>query len=131
LQWMIDHDHLPRAKAQEYYASEIAGDLRSVRFGTAEAHGRGAMMELNVLIEHGALALQGGKYVIDFAKVPAAFAVIAKELLEIEATGDRERAEKWFDRYGNMPEQMRTALAQCKDVPVDVDPEFAFAEPVR
>jgi hypothetical protein len=131
LQWMIDHDHLPRAKAQEYYASEIAGDLRSVRFGTAEAHGRGAMMELNVLIEHGALALQDGKYMIDFAKVPAAFAVIAKELLEIEATGDRERAEKWFDRYGNMPEQMRTALAQCKDVPVDVDPEFAFAEPVR
>jgi len=131
LQWLIDHGHLPKAKAQEYYASEIAGDFRSVRFGTAEAHGRGAMMELNVLIDRGALALQDGKYVIDFDKVPAAFAVIARELLEIEASGDRGRAEKWFDRYGKMPEPMRTALVRCKDVPVDVDPEFAFAEPVR
>lgn len=131
LQWLIDHDHLPKAKAHEYYASEIAGDFRSVRFGTAEAHGRGAMMELNVLIERGALALQDGRYVIDFAKVPAAFALIARELLEIEATGDRERAEKWFERYDKMPDQMQAALAQCKDVPVDVDPEFAFAEPVR
>ena len=30
-----------------------------------------------------------GKYAVDYAKMPAAIAWLAKELLEIEATGDR------------------------------------------
>ncbi len=29
--------------------------------------------------------------------------VLAKELLEIEATGDRARAENWFKKYDVMP----------------------------
>src|SRR5262249_17526869 len=129
LQWLMDHGHLPKEKSDEYYDSMVAGFFRTVRFGVAEAHGRAEMMEFNVLREMGAINLKDGKWVVDHSRVAPAFARIAKELLEIEATGDRERAEKWFSRYGTMPPELQSALTQVKDVPVDVDPEFSFAEP--
>ena len=53
------------------------------------------------------------------------------ELLEIEATGDRSRAEKWFKKYGTMPEELKASLKAAADVPVDIDPVFSFPERVR
>ena len=51
---------------------------------------------------------------------------LAKELLQIEATGDRTRAENWFAKYGKMPVDLEKALATTKDVPVDIFPNFSF-----
>lgn len=132
LKWLIDHGALPKERLEEYYASYVAGIFRTVRFGVAEAHGRAEMMEFNVLAEHGAVTRNtGGRYVIDYAKMPDALAALAKELLEIEASGDRARAEAWFAKYDKMPAELHTALEAVKDLPVDVDPLVPFAEGVR
>jgi hypothetical protein len=126
LQWLMDHGALPKSRAEEYYASEVAGLFRTMRYGIAEAHGRAEMMEFNVLAERGAVRREAGRYVVDFTKVPAAYAAIAKELLEIEASGDRVRAERWFGKYDKMPAELSRALDAVKGVPVDVDPQFDF-----
>ena len=106
--------------------------FRAVRFGTAEAHGQAEMMEFNYLSERGAIRRNaGGRYAIDYEKMPGAVADLTKELLEIEATGDRARAENWFKKYGTMPEELRASLKAAADVPVDVDPVFSFAEKVQ
>jgi len=63
--------------------------------------------------------------------MPEAIAGLAKELLEIEATGDRARAEAWFARYGAMPAELQVALKSASDVPVDIDPVSSFPEPMR
>jgi hypothetical protein len=132
LKWLVDHGALPKEKLQEFYASYVGGIFRTVRFGTAEAHGQAEMMEFNYLSERGAIRRNAnGRYEIDFDKMPLALADLAKELLEIEANGDRARAENWFKKYGQMPEQLKTALKAASDVPVDVDPVFEFAERVR
>jgi hypothetical protein len=130
VQWLIDRGVLPKARTEEYYASYVAGIFRTVRFGTGEAHGRGEMMEFNYLAERGAIVQDGGRYRVDYAKIPAALATLAKELLEQEATGDRARAEAWFARYDKMPPALAQALAAARDVPVDVDPVFSFPEPM-
>ena len=94
LHWLVDHGALPKQRLPEYYASELAGIFRTVRFGVAEAHGRAEMMEFNYLSEQKAIQRDSsGRYVVDYARMPAAIAALAKELLEIEATGDRARAE--------------------------------------
>ena len=132
LKWLVDHGALPKEKLQEFYASYVGGIFRTVRFGTAEAHGQAEMMEFNYLSERGAIRRNpSGRYEIDYEKIPGALADLAKELLEIEATGDRDRAENWFKKYGQMPEQLKTALKAASDVPVDVDPVFEFAERVK
>jgi len=132
LQWLVDHGALPKERLEEYYASYVAGIFRTVRFGTAEAHGRAEMMEFNYLAEHGAITRdRQGLYGIDYAKIPGALASLTKELLEIEATGDRARAEAWFARYEKMPAELSAALERAKDVPVDIDPLVPFREGVR
>ncbi len=126
LHWLMDHGALPKDRAEEYYASYVAGIFRTVRYGTAEAHGRAEMMEFNYLLEQRAVVRSAGKYSVDYARMPAAIAQLAKELLEIEATGARARAEAWFDRYDKMPADLADALKAAKDVPVDIEPVFSF-----
>lgn len=132
LKFLIDKGVLPKEREQEYYASYVAGIFRTVRFGTGEAHGRAEMMEFNYLSEQKAITRDtSGRYHIDYAKMPDAIASLAKELLEQEATGDRNRAAAWFQKYEVMPSELRSSLAQLRSVPVDVDPVQPFPEKVQ
>jgi len=128
----VDHDVLPKEKLEEYYASYVAGIFRTIRFGTGEAHGQAEMMEFNYLSERSAVKRQSsGMYAIDYAAMPGALADLAKELLEIEATGNRERAENWFKKYDVMPSDLQVSLRTASKVPVDVDPVFSFPEKIK
>ena len=132
MKWLVDHDALPKEKLEEYYASYVAGIFRTLRFGTGEAHGQAEMMEFNYLSERGAIKRESsGKYAIDYSLMPGALADLAKELLEIEATGDRQGAENWFKKYDVMPAELTAQLKTASKVPVDLDPVFSFRETVR
>ena len=132
LDWLIRKNALPAARREEYYASYLAGIFRSVRFGTAEAHSRAEMMEFNYLEDHGAVVRNSdGRYEVVIAKVPEAIRSLAKELLTIEATGDRQRNEAWFAKYGQMPASLKETLDRVTGVPIDIDPVFSFAERVK
>jgi hypothetical protein len=133
LDWLMDKGVLPKSRARDYYASHVAGIFRTVRFGTAEAHAKAEMMEFNYFVEQRAITREAatGRYAIDFARFPVAVASLAKELLAIEATGDRARAERWFTKYGTMPAQLQAALSKTGSVPVDIDPITSFGDNVR
>ena len=132
LKWLVDHDVLPKAKLEEYYASYVGGLFRTVRFGVGEAHGQAEMMEFNYLAEREAVKREpSGKYVIDYGLVPSAVADLAKELLDMEATGDRGRAEDWFKKYDLMPADLKASLQTASSVPVDIDPVFTFKPKVK
>jgi hypothetical protein len=128
LKWLVDRGVLPNDRLEEYYASYLAGIFRTVRFGTGEAHGRAEMMEFNVLFEQSAIVESGGRYRVDYARMPAAIERLAKELLEQEATGDRARADAWFAKYDAVPEALARSLQAASDVPVDIDPVFELPE---
>ena len=132
LQWLMDRSVLPKEKRDEYYASYVAGIFRTVRFGAGEAHGQAEMMEFNYLSERGAIKRQSsGRYAIDYGIMPAVLEDLAKELLDIEATGDRIRAEHWFRKYDVVPAELQASLRAAVKVPVDVDPIFSFPEKVK
>jgi len=129
--WLLDRGALSKDRLEEYYASYVAGIFRTLRFGIGEAHGRAQIMEFNYLLEQRALSAADGRYVIDYSSIGAALARLAKELLEIEAKGDRARAEAWFAKYGGMPVELKTALATTSDIPVDIRPVFSFPDKVQ
>ena len=132
LKWLVDHGVLPREKLPEYYASYVAGNLRTIRFGTAEAHGQAEMMEFHYYLEHGAIRrLPSGKYTVDYEKMPSQIETLAKGLLEMEATGDRTRAENWFRKYDVISPPLQSALNRTADVPLDIDPLFSFPRRVE
>ena len=132
LKWLVDRGVLPKEKLPECYASYVAGNLRSLRFGAAEAHGQAEMMEFNYYLENGTITREpSGKYSVDFERMPGQIESLAKQLLEMEATGDRSRAEAWFKKYDVVPPELQKELDKAKDVPVDVDPIFSFPRQVR
>ena len=63
---------------------------------------------------------------INYQMIPGAMADLAKELLEIEATGDRARAENWFKKYNQMPEELKAALKATENIPVISIPCMRF-----
>jgi hypothetical protein len=132
LAWLVAHGGLAKEKLPECYASYVADLFRTVRFGTGEAHSRAEMMEFNVLFEAGAIAREpSGKYAINAGKMPEAIARLSRELLQIEASGDRARAEAWFRKYDAMPPDLAAALKTLTDVPVDIEPQIPFPETVK
>jgi hypothetical protein len=140
IHWLIEHRVLPREREQEFDVSYLAGILRSVRFGAAEAHGRAQLMQFNYLLAQGAITTHAGTlsrgtarvvFALDYTKLPAAIESLDKELLEMEATGDRARAEQWFARYGTMPSSLQSSLESTKDIPVDIFPKFSWDVPVK
>jgi hypothetical protein len=133
LKWLIDHNVLPAARLEEYYDSYVGGLFRTVRYGVAEAHGQAEMMEFNFLSQEKAITRDAstGRYIVDPARTTEALAKLAKELLDIEATGDRSRAESRFKRYGTMPTELASALNAANNVPVDIDPSFDFPDRIK
>src|SRR5260370_7136066 len=111
LKWLVDHGVLPKEKLPEFYASYVGGIFRTVRFGTAEAHGQAEMMEFNYLSERGVIRRNAsGRYAIDYEKMPSALADLAKELLEIEAARDRSRADNSFKNSRTIPQRSNAPL---------------------
>ncbi|HEY3837694.1 MAG TPA: Zn-dependent hydrolase [Bryobacteraceae bacterium] len=132
LGWLMEHGAMPKERAEEYYASYVAGILRTLRFGVGEAHGRAEMMEFNYLAEQGALGKgRDGLYRIVYGKMPAALKALAHELLVQEDTGDRARVEGWFKKYDVMPDELKEAMGKTSDIPVDIYPRFSFPDQVQ
>ncbi len=132
LKWLVDNGAIPKDRLAEFYSSYLAGLFRTMRFGTAEAHGKAEMMEFNYLFQQKAITRDSnGKYVIDYDRTAAAITALSKELLEMEATGDRGRVEQWFAKYDVMPADLKAALDTVSDVPVDITPKFSYAEQVE
>jgi hypothetical protein len=102
-----------------------AGMFRTTRFGVAEAHGLGMVLQANFLLEKGAVELtEDGR----FRPVPElfeeSFREIAKELLMIQALGDYDAALAMVERYGTVHPAMVAAIEALTDLPVDVDPSY-------
>ena len=126
LQWLAGHGKVPASDLAQDYASYVAGLLRTLRFGAGEAHGVAESMEFNYLRRRNAITYEAGRFGVDYARMPDAISALAKELLEIEATGDAVRAERWFRQYSGVPPELAKALASVSDIPVDIDPVFPF-----
>ncbi len=131
--WLMDHGYLPKEKRNELYTSYVGGQFRTIRFGTAEAHGSAELMEFNYLSEQGVIVRDAaaGRYSVNYEKMAPAINALAKELLEIEATGDRARAENWFKKYNTVPAELQTSFTTMTDIPVDISPVFHWPTRVK
>ena len=99
--------------------------FRTTRFGVAEAHGLGMVLQANFLLEKGAVELtEDGR----FRPVPELFEEtfrdLAHELLMIQALGDYDAALGFVEGYGTVHPVMVAAIEALTDLPVDVDPSY-------
>lgn len=114
---------------RQVYVSSVASLFRCVRFGTGEAHGKACAVQMNALLDAGALAVDGdGRFGIDFGTIHAAYRDLATRLLTLEATGDAEGAATLLEEMGSLPPAGAAALERLEDVPVDIRPIYTVEE---
>jgi len=109
-------------------ASYLAGIFRSIRFGIGEAHGGANVMQLNYLMDKGAITFDQatGRFGLDRDRFPGAVRELAAEVLEIEAVGDLLSARAMMDKYVNVRPEVKRALDRLGDVPVDIKPTYSL-----
>jgi len=117
------------AIAKNMYVTFLASMFRSIRFGVNEAHGRGIAMQLNWMLDNGAIRVApDGTFSIDDTKIEDAVAKLTGEFLTIEAEGSYDRAADMVKRLGVVRPEVQRVLDRLKDVPVDIEPKFVTAE---
>jgi hypothetical protein len=127
--YLVKRGELPRDLREQLLVSYFAGLFRSTRFGVAEAHGKGAAVQINRFVEEGAARFDPSakRYTVDLVKLEAAIGKLVHDLCIIEWTGDKAAADALLARYGVTSEPMVAAMGGLESVPVDVKPIYPIA----
>jgi peptidase M49-like protein len=126
IQHMIDKGVLPKTLERELYTTYLASTFRSIRFGIAEAHGKGIAVQLNYLLDHGGFTVADGTFAVDPTKIKAAVEGLTREILTIQAEGNYAKAKALGDT-GVVRPVIQQALSRLTNIPVDIEPRFTTA----
>ncbi|MGE5125685.1 MAG: dipeptidyl-peptidase 3 family protein [Betaproteobacteria bacterium] len=129
LQQLVDAGRLDRSLERTMYATFLASAFRSIRFGIAEAHGRGQALQLNRLLDAGGFRVAAdGTFAVDSAKVKAAVSDLTRELMTIEARGDYAGAKALLEAQAVVRPETQRVLDRLREVPVDIEPRFTAVD---
>jgi hypothetical protein len=119
---LLEKKMITDATLEDHYVTYMAGLIRSVRFGAAEAHGKANMMCFNYFEELGAFKFENGKYKVDFAKMTEAINKWGEKILVFQGNGDYDGASKFLKDYGIVKPELQKCLDELKtaNIPVDV-----------
>ncbi|BBN14597.1 isopentenyl-diphosphate Delta-isomerase [Marchantia polymorpha subsp. ruderalis] len=127
LHFLLDKGVLPQGKEKAIYVSFLAGCFRSIRFGLEEAHGRGQALQFNYILDKGGfVAHEDATFSVNFDKVRGAVEDLSREILTIEAQGDKPAALELLTKYAKLTPELSRAFASLESVqvPVDIAPTF-------
>ena len=129
LQYLIDKGVLDRALEASIYPTYLASAFRSIRFGITEAHAKGIALQMNAFLDAGAFVVHAdGTFSTDTVKMKATVVALTKELMTLQAAGDRTKAGAILRVRATMPPTVQRALARLTRVPVDIEPRFVTAD---
>jgi hypothetical protein len=126
--YMIDRNEFPPEFRNEFLVTYFAGLFRSVRFGTGEAHGQGAALQINYFLDNEAGVLgEDGKFTVDLEAFEKSITDLVREICLIEASGDKEKAGALLADKGRLTQRIQQALDRLVTVPVDIRPVYTGA----
>jgi hypothetical protein len=124
--YMMKRGELPAAEREQALATYFAGIFRAVRFGTDEAHGRGAAMQYSYLKDKGAFRWDegAGRFRVDYDRMEAGLRDLVAELVRLQGNGDYAGTRAFFDRHARLDERARAVLATTAHIPTDIQPVY-------
>lgn len=120
---LIEKGELKGITAEDAYVTYMAGLIRSVRFGAAEAHGKANMMCFNFFEDKGAFKLNpDGTYKVDMEKTRLAMNEWSAFILQIEGEGDYQQAMDYMAANGKVRDELKAGLDKLKsaNIPKDI-----------
>jgi hypothetical protein len=129
LQRLVDKGVLDKLLEGTMYVTFLASAFRSIRFGTSEAHGKGVALQLNTLLDEGAVRVApDGTFAVVPEKAKAAVAKLTGEIMTLQASGDAGKARRLLERMGIVRPEVQRVLDKLQNVPVDINPIFKSVE---
>jgi hypothetical protein len=127
--FLIGKKEFPKTFRSEILVTYFGGLFRSVRFGVAEAHGRGAAIQINRHLEAGAATFDPATktFALDLDKLEKSISDLTRDLVVLQFNGDKKAAQALLDKYGVMSPPMKEALGKVTDLPVDLRPSYPLA----
>ena len=121
--WLIDKKELTGITVEDAYVTYMAGLIRSVRFGAAEAHGKANMMCFNFFEDKHAFSRNAdGTFKVDIEKTRQAIKDWSAFILSVEGEGDYEKAVNYMKENGKVRPDLQAGLELLKtaNIPKDV-----------
>ena len=129
LQHLIDKGVIDKGLERAMYTTFLASTFRSLRFGLTSSHGKGIALQLNSLLDAGAVRVAGdGSFALDLDKVKPAVRALTAEILNVQAAGDRARATELLRTRAVIRPEVQRVIDRLRNVPVDIEPRFVTAE---
>lgn len=129
LQRLADKGTVSAEVARTMYTTFLASSFRSIRFGLTSAHGRGQVLQLNYLLDNGAVVVNAdGTFSIVADKIQDAVANLTRDIMTIQATGDYAAAQNLLKTMVVVRPEVQAVLDKLTGVPVDIEPKFRSAE---
>jgi hypothetical protein len=127
--FMIEKGEFPKDFREKLLVSYFAGLFRSVRFGVAEAHGKGAALQINRFLEEGAASFDDktAKFTVNLDQLEKSITKLVHDLCMLQHNGDKAGVDALLTTYGIMSKPMELALAKVGNVPVDLRPSYPLA----
>jgi len=132
--FMVQKEEFPEDFKNKVLFTYIAGLFRSIRFGVAEAHGKGAALQLNTYLRDGAVVFlpEVGRYQVNFKKLEESITKLVKNICTWQHNGNKKVVDEMLEEFSKLDENTLGSLDLLKDIAVDLKPCYPLAgEPCR
>ena len=106
------------------YTTFLGSIFRSIRFGSASAHGRANLIRFNFFQEMGAFQRDEttGTYRVDFDKMQEAMNALSEKILVLQGNGDYAAVDAFVQEYAQEGTTLRQDLERLESegIPVDI-----------
>jgi len=127
--YMVERGEFPKEFRRKLLTSYFAGLWRSVRFGVAESHGRGAALQINRFLEEGGAVFDKTtkRFRVDLDKLEGAIERLVTDICMLQHNGSRGAVDALLGKYAVVSPPMEAALENLGDIPVDIRPRYPLA----
>jgi hypothetical protein len=121
---LLEKKELKDTKLIDHYVTFVAGIIRSVRWGAANAHAQANMIEFNYFAAHGAFERDAvtGTYRVNAARMTPAVSSLAGRIIKLQGDGDYAAAARVVATEGTVSASLQQDLERLttQNIPVDV-----------
>ena len=124
--YMMQRGELSADEKESYLATHFVGLFRSMRFGVAAAHARGAAFQYTYFKEAGAFEFDedAGKFRLNFDVLEQAVSDLTRDIVILQGNGDYDAAKTFLDNYTVLDANAENAIASLTHLPVDIQPVY-------
>ena len=128
LQHLMDKGFLDKKQERTMYVTFLASTFRTLRFGLNAAHAKGMALQVNHLLDAGAIRIDSdGRFSLDVSKAKRAITVLTRQIMTLQAHGDYAGVKRLLERMAVIRPEVQRVLDRLDHVPVDIAPQFVTA----